>query len=155
MLITLLAEQYFAEPRARHSRLPRLYDALSTVTAPGSVVTCMVSLAGLPLTSVMVSVKLYVRATLDAGTTNVGLAVVGFFNAAPSWTASVELCAQLNVDANFDAVPSRVTTDVGTTPNWSGPASATGAAFASATTIAALSVLVLPVPAPVTVRLTV
>src|SRR3954447_19584043 len=154
MLITLLAEQYFAEPRTRHSVLPCLYDALSTVTAPGSVVTCMVSLAVLPLTSVMVSVKLNVSGVLDAGTVNVGLAVVGFFNAVPSWTGSVALCAQLYVDANFDALPSRVTTEVGTTPSWSGPASATGAAFASEATMVTVSVLVLPVPAPVTVSLT-
>src|SRR4051812_40782829 len=103
----------------------------------------------------MVSVKLNVSGVLDAGTVNVGLAVVGFLNAAPSWTVSVALCAQLYDDANFDALPSRVTTDVGITPSWSGPALATGAALASEATIVTLSVLVLPVPTPVTVRLTV
>src|SRR3954447_2277172 len=152
MLITLLAEQYFAEPRTRHSRLPRLYDALSTVTAPGSLTTCTESVAVLPLTSVMVSVKLNVSGVLDAGTVNVGLATVEFDSV--TFLASPAASAQLYVDSNLDAVPSRVTTDVGMTPSWSGPASATGAALASDATIVTVSVLVLPVPAPVTVSLT-
>ena len=48
-------------------------------------------------------------------------------------------------------MPSRVTVEVGTTPIWSGPASATGGADGSETVILKVSVEVLPPCAPVTV----
>ena len=63
---------------------------------------------------------------LEAGTTKVGLAVVGFLRFAPSWIWSPGSCVQANEEANFDAVPSRVTVEVGMTPGWSGPAFACG-----------------------------
>src|SRR3954454_6089628 len=97
----------------------------------------------------MVSVKLNVSGLLDGGTTNVGLANVGFFSAVPSCTASSGSWVQANEDANIEPVPSSVTVDVGTTPSGSGPASATGAAFAPSTLIVYLSVLLLLLPVAV------
>ena len=66
---------------------------------------------------------------------------------------SAASCVQLNEEANFDAVPSRVTVEVGTTPGWSGPAFATGSALPFSTSIVYVSVLVLLLP--VTVSFTV
>src|SRR4051812_11337068 len=124
MLTRLLAEQYCASPRTRHSAPPRLKLALVNTRSSGSVVTCTMSVAGVPLTSVIVSENVNVCDVGAAGTTNVGLAVLALV----SVTAGPPVCSQLNVEANVEPVPSRVTVEVGTTPSWSGPALATGGA---------------------------
>src|SRR4249920_1629491 len=75
-VIRLLAEQYCAVPRTRHSLPPRLNDAESMLMSSGSLVTSTVSVEGeAPLGPVTFSVKVRFCGVVLAGTTNVGLAV--------------------------------------------------------------------------------
>src|SRR5262245_11192500 len=145
-LTRLLAEQYCASPRTRHSAPPRLYEALVNTRSSGSVVTCTVSVAGVPLTSLIVRLNVNVCDVVADGTTNVGLAVLGLTNV----TAGPPVWSQAKVEANVEPVPFNVTVEVGTTPAWSGPALATGGADGSETVILKVSVEVKPCT-PVTV----
>src|SRR3954454_19117646 len=95
----------------------------------GSVVTTTLSVATVPFTSLMVSRKVYELTAVDDGTTNVGLAVEEL----ASVTGEPAVWVHEWLDANWNAVPSSVTEDVGTTPPRWGPASATGGAAASRT----------------------